>query len=174
MLVSKDRVVRHQYTKPGGNKMKKKLSVFVCVSVLFLFFCGGFAGQAQAGKAEDAKAMVEKAASFLKSSGKEKAFAEFTDQKGQFTKGELYIFAIDSNGMTLAHGGNPKLVGKDMSGLRDSSGKFFIKDMIEGAKSKGTGWSDYKWANPVTKKIDDKTTYFMKVDDVILGCGIYK
>jgi cytochrome c len=46
--------------------------------------------------------------------------------------------------------------------------------MIEDAKTKGTGWSDYKWANPVTKKIDDKTTYFMKVDDVVLGCGIYK
>ena len=154
--------------------MRKHVSIFIFVCFVSLCLCGGFVNSAYAGKADDAKAMVEKAASYLKSNGKEKAFAEFTDQKGQFTKGELYIFVIDFNGMTLAHGGNPKLVGKDMSGLRDSMGIFFIKDMIEGAKAKGSGWSDYKWTNPVTKKIDDKSTYFTKVDDVILGCGIYK
>jgi signal transduction histidine kinase len=46
--------------------------------------------------------------------------------------------------------------------------------MIDGATAKGSGWSDYKWTNPVTKKIDPKSTYFQKVDDVILGCGVYK
>jgi signal transduction histidine kinase len=157
-----------------GFKMKKFVSVFVSVCFLFLFFAGVFAQVAYADKAADAKAMVEKAATYLKSNGKEKAFAEFTNQKGLFIKGELYIFAIDSTGMVFAHGGNPKLVGKDMSALRDSDGKFFIKDMIEGAKTKGSGWSDYKWANPTTNKIEDKSTYFMKYNDVILGCGIYK
>jgi len=154
--------------------MKKLVSIFVSVCFLFLFFAGVLAHVAYADKAADAKAMVEKAAAYLKANGKEKAFAEFTNPKGQFTKGEEYIFVIDSTGMVFAHGGNPKLVGKDMSGLRDSDGKFFIKDMIEGAKTKGSGWSDYKWANPSTNKIEEKSTYFLKSNDVILGCGIYK
>ena len=115
-----------------------------------------------------------KLSAYLKSNGKTKAFAEFSNQKGQFAKDEMYIFVIDFKGMTLAHGGNPKLVGKDMGALKDQAGKCFIKDMIEGAKTNGSGWSNYKWANPVTNKIEDKSSYFMKYDDVVLGCGIYK
>ena len=120
------------------------------------------------------KVMLEQAAVYLKANGKEKAFAEFTNQEGQFAKGETYIFVIDFKGMTLAHGGNPDLVGKDMGALKDSDGKLFIKDMIEGAKTNGSGWSNYKWTNPVTNKIENKSSYFMKYDDVVVGCGFYK
>lgn len=149
--------------------MKRLLVVlFVCAFV----FC--FIGQAiGAGTAAEAEAMVKKAAAYLKENGKEKALKEFTDGT-RFKKDDLYIFALDPKGLTIAHGGNPKLVGKDMIGLKDASGKLFIKEIVDGANSKGSGWADYKWTNPVTKKIEDKSTYFMKVDDVILGCGIYK
>jgi methyl-accepting chemotaxis protein len=120
------------------------------------------------------KTMVEQAAAFINNNGKEKAFSEFTNQKGQFSKGDLYIFIIDFKGMTLAHGGNPTNVGKNMSAARDSDGKYFIKDMIESAKTNGSGWSNYKWANPATGKIENKSTYYMKYDDVVIGCGVYK
>lgn len=150
--------------------MKKVLVAMV----VGLFLLGVMAVPYAEANQTEAKAMVEKAAAFVKANGKEKALAEFSNQKGQFVKGELYIFALDLKGLTVAHGGNPKLVGKDMMGLKDADGKLFIKEMVEGAKAKGTGWTDYKWSNPVTKKIDDKTTYFMKVDDMVLGCGTYK
>ncbi len=156
-----------------GGKMKN-ISVFVFACFLFLFMVGVSYDLAYAEKADEAKAMVEKAVAFLKANGKTKAYAEFTNPRGRFTKGELYIFVTDFNGMTLAHGGNPKLVGKDLSTLRDSDGKFFIKEMIEGAKANGSGWTDYKWANPATNTIGEKSTYYMKYNDVILSCGIYK
>jgi signal transduction histidine kinase len=126
------------------------------------------------GSPDEAKALVDKAIVFMKANGKEKAFAEFTNRKGQFTKGDLYIFVIDLNGMTFAHGGNEKLVGKNVIDLKDSDGKFFIKDVIEGAKAKGAGWSDYRWTNPETKTIEKKSTYFKKEGDLVFGCGIYK
>ena len=128
----------------------------------------------RAGTADEAESLVEKAANYLRSNGKEMAFREFNDLKGQFVKGDLYIFAIDTTGLTLAHGGNPKLVGNDMMGVKDADGKFFIQETITKANQKGNGWSDYKWVNPVTKETREKTTYFRKVDDVVLGCGIYK
>jgi len=148
-----------------------KRAVVIC---LFCLFLACFSGHIYAaGTSDEAKAMVGKAATFMKANGKDKAFKEFSEGT-QFKKDDLYVFVIDMKGITLAHGGNPKLVGKDMSGLKDADGKLFIKDMIDGATAKGSGWSDYKWTNPVTKKIDPKSTYFQKVDDVILGCGIYK
>ena len=81
---------------------------------------------------------------------------------------------VDNNGLTLAHGGNAKLVNKDMSGLKDADQKLFIVEMMQLAKTKGSGWVDYKWVNPATKKIEPKTTYIQKVDNYFVGCGTYK
>lgn len=148
----------------------KKLLIAMLVSLLSVSFA--FAG----GTAKEAETLVEKAAAYIRANGKEKAFAEFTDPKGKFIDRDLYIFVVDFNGLTLAHGGNSKLVGKDMSELRDSSGKFFIKEFIKLAKTKGSGWVDYKWENPVTKNIEQKSTYIQRQgqEDYFLGCGIYK
>jgi len=150
--------------------MRKVLCVMaVCCFILGLAISNTYA----AGQA-DAQALVGKGVAFYKANGKDKAFAEFSNPKGQFTKGDLYIFVIDTKGMTMAHGGNAKLVGKDMSELKDADGKFFMKEIIKTANEKGKGWVDYKWTNPVTKKVDDKTTYVEKVDGYVFGCGIYK
>ena len=150
----------------------KKVLAAILINLLLVSFA--LAAGADKGSANEAKTMVEKAAALIKSDGKDKAFAEFTNKKGKFIDRDLYIFVVDFSGLTLAHGGNEKLVGKDMSELKDADGKFFIKEFIELAKTKGTGWVDYKWANPVTNKIEPKSTYIQKVDNYFLGCGIYK
>ena len=70
--------------------------------------------------------VMKKAVAYLKKNGNEKGFAEFNKNPGPFVKGELYIFAFTPKGETLAHGGNPKLVGKVMYDLKDSDGKYFV------------------------------------------------
>ena len=107
--------------------------------------------------------------------GEEKAFEEFTNLKGKFVDGEFYLFIVDFEGLTLAHGGNPKLKGKNMLELKDPSGKYFIKDFIKLAKTKGNGWVNYKWSNPETKKIGKKSTFIkvIKGKNYFIGCGIY-
>jgi cytochrome c len=127
-----------------------------------------------AGTAADAKALVEKAVAFYKANGKDKAVAAFNDPKGEFVKGDLYIFMMDGNCNTLAHGANAKLVGKNVAELKDADGKLFMKEMAAMAK-KGGGWVDYKWSNPQTKKIQAKSSYVMPLGDgFFVGCGIYK
>ncbi len=122
----------------------------------------------------EAKEMVERGVAFIEANGKDKAFAEFTNKDGQFIDRHLYLFIVDFNGVTLAHGGNDKLVGKDMSKLKDADNRAFIAEMIELAQTKGSGWVDYKWVNPTTTKIEPKTTYIQRVDDYFVGCGTYK
>ena len=127
--------------------------------------------------AKDAEAMVKKAVAFIKANGKEKAAAEFNNPKGKFIYKDLYITMydqIDQNARCLAHGQNIKLVGKHLIELKDADGKFFIKDRMELAKSKGKGWQDYKFTNPLTKAIEHKTTYIEKCDDVVVAGGVYK
>jgi len=148
--------------------MKK---VFVAILINLLLVSFSFAA---GGTASEAKSMMDKAVAFVKAEGQEKAFAEFSNPTGKFKDRDLYIFAVDLKGITLAHGGNAKLVGKDMSGLKDADGVYFIRECIEMAKTKGSGWVDYKWVNPATKTIEPKSTYIQKVDNYFLGCGIYK
>ncbi|HYD63509.1 MAG TPA: cache domain-containing protein [Noviherbaspirillum sp.] len=146
--------------------LKYSAAVFVAAMTI--------SAQSVADDAADATAMVKKAVSYIKEQGKEKALAEFSNPAGMFKKGELYIFVTDLQGKMVAHGTNPKLVGKDLIDLKDSDGKLFVKEYIEVAKTKGNGWSDYKWVNPNTKAIELKSTYVEKVDDLVVGCGIYK
>ena len=126
------------------------------------------------GTAEEAKSLVDKAVEDFKANGKDKAIAAFNDPKGEFVKGDLYIFLFDADCLTLAHGANPKLVGKNIGELKDADGKYFMKGMAALAK-KGGGWIDYKWTNPETKKIQDKSSYVLPLEGgLFVGCGIYK
>ncbi len=133
-----------------------------------------FSTSALADDAADAIAMVKKAVNYIKENGKDKALAEFNNPSGEFKKGDLYIFVTNVQGKMLAHGANAKLVGKDLMGLKDSDGKLFVKEYTEVANTKGSGWTDYKWVNPGTKAIELKSTYVQKIDDLVVGCGIYK
>ena len=81
---------------------------------------------------------------------------------------------IDMQGNTLAHGDNNKLIGRQLIDLKDAGGKPFIREFVDLANAKGNGWVDYQWANPVTGVLEEKTTYVQRVDDIVIGCGIYK
>jgi signal transduction histidine kinase len=78
----------------------------------------------------------------------------------------------------LSHGANEKLVGKELIGVLDFDGKAFVKEMIEATKAKGKSWTDFKYSDPVTKKVLPKSNYCEKVSlksgDVVACAGIYK
>ena len=48
------------------------------------------------------------------------------------------------------------------------------KERVELAQSKGTFWQDYKFTNPVSKKIEPKQMYCEKLDDAVVCGGVYK
>ena len=134
----------------------------------------GTAHAADQGTAPEAEAMVKKAVAAIKANGTEKAYEEITTGKS-FRDRDLYIIVYDLNGKNLAHGANPKLVGKDLIGLKDPDGKPLIKMLVDLAKDKGKGWSEgYKFLNPVTQKMEGKVLYLERVGDTFVGCGIYK
>ncbi|RZI41389.1 histidine kinase [Herbaspirillum sp. HC18] len=126
------------------------------------------------GTADEAVAMVKKGVELVRTQGKEKAFAEFNNPNGQFVKGDLYVMAYDMEGNNKAHGANAKLIGKNLLDIKDANGVYIVKSFIELAQTKGKGWVDYKWPNHITKTVDMKSTYIEKVDDVLIGVGIYK
>jgi cytochrome c len=117
--------------------------------------------------------MVQKAAALLTKDGKDKAFEAFDDHAGPFADRDLYIFVLDMNGTTVAHATNKALIGKTLLNMKDADGKLFVQELIATATTKGEGWVDYKWSNPVSKKIEAKSSFVKKVGDYVIGCGVY-
>jgi cytochrome c len=148
----------------------KTTMLFLAATIL----CTGllFGAEKKATPAE-AEAMVKKVLAFYKANGKDKTFAAINDHKGQFVAGDLYVVVYDMTGKCVAHGANPKQIGKDMIDVKDPDGVAFVKERVEIAK-KGKGWQHYKWANPVSGTIEPKTMYIESVDNLIFGAGAYK
>ncbi len=136
----------------------------------------GQAWAADGGATEkDAVAMVKKGVAAVKAGPKDKAYADITDKANpNFRDRDLYLVVYALDGVVLAHGANAKFVGRNMIDLKDIDGKAFVKERVELAKSKGTFWQDYKFTNPETKKVEPKSMYCERLDDVAVCGGIYK
>jgi cytochrome c len=124
---------------------------------------------------KDAIAMTERGAAYIKAHGKEEMMKKISGKDPDFVQGSLYVDMRDLHtGIVLAHPINPSIVGKDLTDVPDASGKKYRREIIELAAAKGKGWVDYMYKNPVTGKIEPKTTYILRVGDVVLEAGIYK
>jgi signal transduction histidine kinase len=119
---------------------------------------------------DEAKAMAIKAAEYLKSMGPDKAFAEFDAKDGPWHERDLYVTVQNSQGVMVAHGTNPGLIGKSVIDLKDVDGKPFNRD-IQAVKD--AGWVDFKWQNPLSKTVETKHQYSVRVGEYIVGVGAY-
>ncbi len=128
------------------------------------------------GSKEEAKTLVEAAVAHVKKVGVEKAYKDFSTDKATWTKKDLYVFAFDMEGNTLAHGANEKLIGKNLSKMVDASGKSTTQAFANTVKTKGSGWHDYDFAHPVTKKTEAKTSYVQGLPggQAYVGVGVYR
>ena len=123
---------------------------------------------------EDAKNWVSKAIAYYKTQGKKKALAEFSNPKGLFREGDMYIFVMTPEGLVVAHGADEKHIGRDFMEISDSRGKRYFQEVVEIANSEGSGVVEYWWINPSTQHIEPKNLYFEKVDDIIICSGVYQ
>jgi cytochrome c len=119
---------------------------------------------------DDAKAMAIKAAGYLTSVGPEKAFPEFNAKDGPWHDRELYVVALDGNGVMVVNGALPGMIGKPMLTLKDVNGKEFNREMVD---IKDQGWVRFTWRNPLTNAMQLKAQYIVRVGEYVVGVGAY-
>jgi cytochrome c len=134
---------------------------------------------AEFGTKEEAIAMVKHVQEQFKKDGPELTFKAVSDKSVKaYHDRDLYPFIYDmrgpNKGLNVAHGARPALIGKNLIDLKDQDGKYLIREMVDIANGPGNGWIDYKWPNPITSKIEDKSSYIEKMGDYFVGVGIYK
>jgi polar amino acid transport system substrate-binding protein len=103
------------------------------------------------------------------------ALNEFNNQTGMFVQGELYIFAYDTIGNTLALPFQHEIVGKNRWLATDANGVKFIQEIIQTAQS-GGGFVRYSYEDPADNfTVKPKVSYVMMVNhDWLIGAGIYE
>ncbi|MDD2743197.1 MAG: cache domain-containing protein, partial [Rhodocyclaceae bacterium] len=123
--------------------------------------------------AQEARSLLDKAVTVMKADPKV-AIERFNDMNGGFIEDDLYVFVVGvDNVMMYAHGAMPRLVGRNVDDLKDVDGKPIIQKMLSIVKLKGSGEFSYSWPNPVTRKVEHKTSYLQRVGSYMVAVGHY-
>jgi signal transduction histidine kinase len=119
-------------------------------------------------------AFVKEAVAYARTHGKEAALAEYDKKNGSFFRGDLYIYAYNFNGTTIAHPVNPEKIGVNRLDEKDALGNYFIRELRDKAFN-GSGFVEYYYINPVhNNTVEKKLGYVERAgDDWWLGSGIY-
>ncbi|MFM6993364.1 MAG: methyl-accepting chemotaxis protein [Rhodoferax sp.] len=128
----------------------------------------------QQGSADEARALVERALSLRRGAGSRDAFVrEVTPKESGLFDRDMYVFVLDRSGQYLAFGGNPAKVGTRVQDVAGIDGNALMASII-GQASAAPGWVEYDIVNPLNGKVQTKMSYVVQVDDVYVGCGVYK
>ena len=89
----------------------------------------------------------------------------------------LYVFVLDTDLTLVAHF-KTAIVGRNQKGRPDAKGKLFRDEFLPVALKDGSGWVDYYFENPKTKKLAHINSFVKLVKgsngvDYIIGCGKY-
>jgi cytochrome c len=148
--------------------------VRITVATSALLLGAGLAFAAERGSQEEAKALLDKAIGHVDNVGTEKAYADFSRADGGYVDRDLYVYCFDMEGKALAHGGNPALIGKNLMEMKDPDGVQPVKESIRILGGASDGVLDFKWPNPISKKIEAKSAFISKAKNDWCGVGYYK
>jgi signal transduction histidine kinase len=127
----------------------------------------------QQGTADEALALVERAMAYRQKTLRGGFLRGLTDPQSGFFDRDMYVFALDRNGTYLAFGGNPAKVGSRVQDIPGIDGGRLV-DAIVTQASHAPGWVEYDITNPATGAVQAKMSFVQQVDDVFVGCGVYK
>lgn len=129
--------------------------------------------QSKASSHEEAKAqyLVALAAEHFKQHGAEATIAAI-NAGGSFKDGELYVFMVTLAGVSVANAADQANVGKNSIDLKDSTGKPYVREILDSATEDGA-WVQYMRINPSTGKDQLKMSWVRRVDGHVIGCGVY-
>jgi myosin heavy subunit len=128
----------------------------------------------QQGTADEALGLVERAVAWRRQAGGRDSFVRgLTDPSQGFHDRDMYVFALDRAGHYVAFGGNPAKVGTRVQDIAGIDGQGLL-DAIVAQAEREPGWVEYDITNPATGAVQTKMSYVLPIDDLYVGCGVYK
>lgn len=127
----------------------------------------------QQGSAEEARALVERAAAYRLSTSKDNFLRDLTDPGKGFYDRDMYVFVLDARGTYLSFGGNPAKVGTRVQDIPGIDGGGLLRSIVDQANYE-PGWVEYDITNPKTGTVQTKMSFVQLIDNLYLGCGVYR
>ncbi|MFI5090662.1 MAG: cache domain-containing protein [Terriglobales bacterium] len=145
-------------------------------AVSFVIAVAVVARAQERGTPAEAKQMVEDALAHIKQVGTSQAFEDFSTPGGKWHKKDIYLFCYDLQGTCTCQGANRPMIGKNLLDFKSAAGQPFVRNIVDIAKTKGSGWIEYQWPHPQTNKMEAKRAYIAKIPgyDGLVGAGAYK
>ncbi|MBI9086761.1 MAG: cache domain-containing protein [Desulfobacterales bacterium] len=114
-------------------------------------------------------------ADIIKTQGLDEAIKQVNDKNGSFVWKDTYVYIMDLDATIVAHGPQPKFIGKNLMGLKDPVTKSpwypaVFKKIKAGSQS---GWFDYHWRKPNAKGVYTKNCYYQQAGSLVVFAGIY-
>jgi methyl-accepting chemotaxis protein len=125
------------------------------------------------GSPEEAIAMVERAVAHRRSGSRDSFLRDLTEPARGFFDRDMYVFALDAEGRYLAFGGNAAKVGTRVQDIAGIDGTALLQTIINQAEYE-PGWVEYDITNPTSGQVQTKMSFVVTVDDLYVGCGVYK
>jgi len=141
-----------------------------CAVAAAFTFTAPMALAAAEGSATEAKSMLQKAVSALKTD-KAKALSQFNKGENGFRDRDLYPFCGGADGTFTAH---PLLAGKSMKDLKGADGEPVGTRLYDSAKEGEISEVEYTWPRPGAKAPSPKVSFVTKVGDQVCAVGYYK
>jgi signal transduction histidine kinase len=123
---------------------------------------------------QDVIQKVKQAASYL-AQKKEAGLETFKQRQSEYVWADTYVFVIDcAQKKNAAHPLNPKLIGMDLSNIKEQTGKVIGPLFCEDHGGKGY-WVEYQWPKAGEDKPSRKLTYVEPVPGTpyTVGAGTY-
>jgi TRAP-type uncharacterized transport system substrate-binding protein len=145
------------------------------VGVATFATAGSAAAVSDFGTREEAVAMVHRAQEMFKKLGPEGTFQAVRRKAPGTIDRDLYVYILDMNGIVMANGAIATMTpGTNLYNARDPNGKYFVREKLELCKASKPGWVDFRFLNPKTQTIEDKSSYIERMGDYCTAVGIYR
>ncbi len=155
--------------------MKKSLSLVFC-SVLLSLAAISYVHAGEKATKEECVSKVQDVIAIASQKSPEEAIKQVNDKNGPFVWKDTYVYIMDLNATILAHGPQPKFIGKNLMGLKDPVTKQpWYPALFEKIKAmpNSKGWFDYHWRKPGAEGVYKKICYYQRAGDIVVFAGIY-
>jgi len=150
---------------------------FTCFSMVLVWLVlgTGIATAIDMATKEECIQKCAEVAKIITTKGADEAIKQVNDASGPFIWKNTYIYIMDLEATIMAHGPQPKFIGKNLMGLKDPISKTpWYPALFEKIKAGAQrGWFDYHWKKPNAKGIYIKNCYFERAGNLIIFAGIY-
>lgn len=169
-------ILRHLFARLAAIHLGAYAGRLIASAILALLVASGTAGAvSEFGSRDEAVAMVHRAQEMFKKLGPEGTFQAVKRKAPGTIDRDLYVYILDMNGIVMANGAIATMTtGTNLYNARDQNGKYFVREKLDICRASQHGWVDFRFLNPATQTIEDKSSYIERMGDYCVAVGIYR